>query len=381
MLAKLRNKQENKVCIDCTNRNPNWCSVPYGVWLCIECAGAHRKLGTHLSFVRSSNLDVWSDEQTTLMKLGGNAKARAAFSKGGIQNLAHLPKYSSVVAKNYKSKLQEAAQLELSGKNISNISEDEDVDATESDEEVVEITKKTSKLSLDSDEEDEIQIRSMAKKTPSSVSIKNKPISKPSSSDEIKSSNITIGKNKPKPQKVDQSKWDDWGNDSNSEESDYESENDNQNSDWKNDWDAPKGRKSVKSPKTQTKKSNSFEIDSSNLNNDDSPSSIVSKYGYQARVNENNFTSSQKMEGYGSSNHFGSISNSKPSKMSKKGPSIESIQDITDLDDLKLYAQQRGKQLATVGKEYTDYLKEKGTEFASEFSTNVMNWWKDFQNQ
>ena len=54
--------QENKLCADCKNRPPSWASINLGVFVCIECSGCHRELGTHISKIKSINLDSWNDE-------------------------------------------------------------------------------------------------------------------------------------------------------------------------------------------------------------------------------------------------------------------------------------------------------------------------------
>ncbi|GAA5972779.1 hypothetical protein JCM21900_001045 [Sporobolomyces salmonicolor] len=69
----------NQRCADCRAREPRWASWSLGIVLCIRCSGIHRSLGTHISKVRSIELDDWSDEQLALMESIGNAHSNAFF--------------------------------------------------------------------------------------------------------------------------------------------------------------------------------------------------------------------------------------------------------------------------------------------------------------
>jgi len=120
-IAFLLNLPENKYCVDCCRPAPRWVSLvvvdpnllgnndegrlrlrerkpsflkrtlsnmsasaggpstamepvlPLGCFCCLECSGAHRRLGTHVTFVRSVDLDSFKEREVQALEFAGNA--------------------------------------------------------------------------------------------------------------------------------------------------------------------------------------------------------------------------------------------------------------------------------------------------------------------
>ncbi|PYI03714.1 ArfGap-domain-containing protein [Aspergillus sclerotiicarbonarius CBS 121057] len=68
----IRSVPGNDRCADCQALNPGWASWNLGIFICMRCASLHRKLGTHISKVKSLSMDTWSDDQVDNMKSHGN---------------------------------------------------------------------------------------------------------------------------------------------------------------------------------------------------------------------------------------------------------------------------------------------------------------------
>ncbi|KIL70276.1 hypothetical protein M378DRAFT_156370 [Amanita muscaria Koide BX008] len=103
---------KNKVCNDCSNPNPQWASLSFAIFLCLQCAGLHRGFGVHVSFVRSVSMDTWQDEQIKRMQLGGNAlfqefmQSYTPVEQGGYKDgMSAYDKYHCWAATQYREKL------------------------------------------------------------------------------------------------------------------------------------------------------------------------------------------------------------------------------------------------------------------------------------
>nr|XP_057907236.1 arf-GAP with GTPase, ANK repeat and PH domain-containing protein 1 isoform X6 [Doryrhamphus excisus] len=90
-LQAIRSVRGNGSCADCDAQNPNWASLNLGALICIECSGIHRNLGTHLSRVRSLDLDEWPMELIKVMSAIGNELANGVWEANSHGHLKPAP--------------------------------------------------------------------------------------------------------------------------------------------------------------------------------------------------------------------------------------------------------------------------------------------------
>ncbi|XP_018413781.1 PREDICTED: arf-GAP with GTPase, ANK repeat and PH domain-containing protein 1 isoform X6 [Nanorana parkeri] len=94
-LQSIRSLPGNSHCVDCDAPSPDWASLNLGALMCIECSGIHRNLGTHLSRVRSLDLDVWPPELIKVMSAIGNELANSVWegsSQGHVKPCSESPR-------------------------------------------------------------------------------------------------------------------------------------------------------------------------------------------------------------------------------------------------------------------------------------------------
>lgn len=105
---------ENKACFECEMANPSWASVNNGIFLCLNCSGLHRGFGVNVSFVRSVNMDTWSEKQLNHMMYGGNGKLRQFFKSYGIPEDAPIDfKYRTRAGQYYRDQLKALVENEI----------------------------------------------------------------------------------------------------------------------------------------------------------------------------------------------------------------------------------------------------------------------------
>ncbi|KAL4996891.1 hypothetical protein BDV10DRAFT_170971 [Aspergillus recurvatus] len=81
----IRSVPGNDRCADCLAMNPGWASWNIGVFLCMRCAALHRKMGTHISKVKSLSMDSWASDQVDNMKSRGNILVNKIYNPRNVQ--------------------------------------------------------------------------------------------------------------------------------------------------------------------------------------------------------------------------------------------------------------------------------------------------------
>jgi len=109
-IKALQSIEGNEFCADCGEPNPEWASINLGILVCLQCSGAHRSLGTHISQVRSLKLDnCWNEATVALMKAVGNEKSNAvyeAFVPAFFPRSSDYPEHDGVRQRFIRSKYE-----------------------------------------------------------------------------------------------------------------------------------------------------------------------------------------------------------------------------------------------------------------------------------
>ena len=174
----LLDKEENQVCVDCSAYLPRWASIvvpryntnrtnrntmmslgtvtsPLGCFCCTECAVAHRKLGTHVVFVRSIDHDIFKEHEIVTLESSGNSALNNIFEArlSSIEREVKKPNHKSnmnrrleFVREKYENR-QWFSAISLRSKSLIDEHMDHGVPSLQDD-----LTSVSSKRSFDSDD-------------------------------------------------------------------------------------------------------------------------------------------------------------------------------------------------------------------------------------
>ncbi|SPN97674.1 related to ADP-ribosylation factor GTPase-activating protein [Cephalotrichum gorgonifer] len=112
-LLAIQKQPGNSLCCDCNSPSPQWASPKFGIFICLACAGEHRGLGVHISFVRSVTMDAFKSGEIERMRLGGNNAWKQFWAENSNAREKELPwtqeavpqRYPGFVGEQYKESL------------------------------------------------------------------------------------------------------------------------------------------------------------------------------------------------------------------------------------------------------------------------------------
>ncbi|KAI9832796.1 MAG: hypothetical protein M1819_004016 [Sarea resinae] len=115
-LLEIQKRHDNHRCCDCGAPSPQWASPKFGIFICLTCAGTHRGLGVHISFVRSVTMDAFKVTEIARMEQGGNKPWRTFFDEHEMTKMEGRTFEDCTVAERYSGDVGEEWKERLTAK-------------------------------------------------------------------------------------------------------------------------------------------------------------------------------------------------------------------------------------------------------------------------
>ena len=113
VMSNILAKPQNQICFDCGSKAPKWSSPYLGIVICYECAARHRSYGTHISFVRSVDLDKWNRKQLKSLELTGNSFTKERFNDLGVPLIGNIYDYNNAMVLKVRKEIEDKVKETL----------------------------------------------------------------------------------------------------------------------------------------------------------------------------------------------------------------------------------------------------------------------------
>lgn len=113
IFEKLKEDPKNSKCADCGKPDPEFTSLTYGIFICVDCKEIHQSIRPNLSVTKLVSNKLWTLNELKYIVASGNSAFEEFLSFYGLKDLKLSVKYRTTAVEFYRNMLQAIVEKQV----------------------------------------------------------------------------------------------------------------------------------------------------------------------------------------------------------------------------------------------------------------------------